>query len=97
MISKNHSGFFYGGHITENIMLAQEIVYDTCKPNQEENIMIKLDMDKAYDWLSWTFLFDLLNKFGFSSNWIEIIIGDVSDILYSIIINGTRHGFSSSS
>lgn len=48
--------------------------------------MIKLDIAKAYNRLSWIFLFDVLNKFSFSSNCIEIIRGIISYVWHSIMI-----------
>ncbi|XP_070054839.1 uncharacterized protein [Nicotiana tomentosiformis] len=45
----NQSGFVKVKSISENILLAQEIIQDIRKPNEEENIALKLDMAKAYD------------------------------------------------
>ncbi|WMV19606.1 hypothetical protein MTR67_012991 [Solanum verrucosum] len=53
-------------------------------------IVIKLDMAKAYDRMSWNFVTSILRKFGFSENWINLILNLVSGVLYSIIINGSR-------
>ncbi|XP_019264569.1 PREDICTED: uncharacterized protein LOC109242177 [Nicotiana attenuata] len=48
IISANQSGFVRGRNISENIMLAQEIVHGIKKPNEGSNVVIKLDMAKAY-------------------------------------------------
>ncbi|XP_019264876.1 PREDICTED: uncharacterized protein LOC109242481 [Nicotiana attenuata] len=47
LISDNQSGFVKGRLITENILLAQELVHGIKKNNQGGNIVIKLDMPKA--------------------------------------------------
>ena len=49
LISKNQSGFVKGRNISENIMLAQEIIHQIKKPNIGSNVIIKLDKAKAYD------------------------------------------------
>ncbi|XP_060170788.1 uncharacterized protein LOC132601740 [Lycium barbarum] len=49
IISPNQSGFVKGRAISENIILAQEIVNDIGKPVDGENVLLKLDMAKAYD------------------------------------------------
>ncbi|XP_060190777.1 uncharacterized protein LOC132620077 [Lycium barbarum] len=43
------SGFVKGRSIVENILLAQEIVHDIRIRKKPANIVIKLDMEKAYD------------------------------------------------
>ncbi|XP_060170676.1 uncharacterized protein LOC132601612 [Lycium barbarum] len=43
------SGFVKGRSIVENILLAQEIVHDIRIRGKPANVVIKLDMEKAYD------------------------------------------------
>ena len=52
LISLNHSGFVKGRSISQNIMLAKEIIHQTKKPNICSNIIRKLDVAKAYDTVS---------------------------------------------
>ncbi|XP_060179779.1 uncharacterized protein LOC132609685 [Lycium barbarum] len=54
-------------------------------------------MAKAYDRLSWDFLISVLRKFGFSEIWIDLMWGLISEVWYSIVINGVRRGFYTSS
>ncbi|XP_059285832.1 secreted RxLR effector protein 78-like [Lycium ferocissimum] len=97
MISENQSGFLKGRLIIENIQLAQEIVQNIKSKNKGGNVVIKLDMAKAYDRMSWPFINVVLRKFDFSEEVTNLIIEIVSNVWYSIIINGTRNGFFSSS
>ncbi|XP_060184825.1 uncharacterized protein LOC132614395 [Lycium barbarum] len=46
------SGFVKGRSIVENILLAQEIVHDIRIRGKPANVVIKLDMEKAYDRVS---------------------------------------------
>ncbi|KAH0706068.1 hypothetical protein KY285_010599 [Solanum tuberosum] len=49
LISCNQSGFVKGRSIIENVLLTQEIVSDIRKRGKPSNVLIKLDMAKAYD------------------------------------------------
>ncbi|KAK6776038.1 hypothetical protein RDI58_027039 [Solanum bulbocastanum] len=97
IISKNQTGFVKGRAILENILLAQEIISDINKPNRGGNMVIKQDMTKAYDRVSWSFMCLAFRKMGFSENWIHIIYNCLSNNWYSVIINGGRYGFFKSS
>ncbi|XP_060200073.1 uncharacterized protein LOC132628292 [Lycium barbarum] len=85
-------GFIKGRSITENIMLAQEIINDIRKPFRGGNVAIKLDMAKAYDGVNWKYLGMTLKKLGFSDWWIHLIQNFISSNWYSIIVNGGRYG-----
>ncbi|XP_060195070.1 uncharacterized protein LOC132624283 [Lycium barbarum] len=58
LISDNQAGFVKGRLITENVLLAQEIIHGMKESNDGGNLVIKLDMSKAYDRLSWEFLYN---------------------------------------
>lgn len=93
IISKNQSGFVKGRAITENILLAQEIINDIKRPNRGKNVVIKLDMTKAYDRVSWPYLCQALRKTGFSNYWVSLIYRFIANNWYTMIVNGVRHGF----
>lgn len=59
--------------ITENILLAQEIIKDVNKRNKQHNLVVKLDMAKAYDRVSWIFLTRVLSKFCFLERMINMM------------------------
>ena len=73
LIIVNRSGFILGRLITENVMLAQEIIHGMSKHNSGSNIVIKLDMDKAYDRMVSNFLIDILRRFRFTNRWINLV------------------------
>lgn len=55
IISKNQSGFVKERSIVENVLLAQGIIRDINKRNENNNVVVKLNMAKAYDIVSWVF------------------------------------------
>ncbi|XP_019259988.1 PREDICTED: uncharacterized protein LOC109238018 [Nicotiana attenuata] len=70
-----------------------EIIKDIKKPSRGGNVVIKLDMAKAYDRVSWEFLCMALKNIGFYEWWIHLIHNYISNNWYSVIVNGGRHGF----
>ena len=53
---------------------------------------IKLDMSKAYDWIEWVYLENIMRKMGFYEQWIRLIMACVQSMTYSILVNGEPHG-----
>ncbi|WMV18188.1 hypothetical protein MTR67_011573 [Solanum verrucosum] len=97
IISQNQAGFVKGRSITENILLAQEIIRDINRRNNNVNVVVKLDMAKAYDRVSWIFLTKVLRKFGFAEVIIDMVWRIISNNWYSVLVNGITHGFFQSS
>ncbi|XP_019234735.1 PREDICTED: uncharacterized protein LOC109215174 [Nicotiana attenuata] len=65
LISEEQAGFVKRRSIVKNVLLTQEIVTDIRMRTKEgPNVVIKLDMTKAYDRLSWLFLSKVLRKMG---------------------------------
>ncbi|KAH0705908.1 hypothetical protein KY285_010432 [Solanum tuberosum] len=73
LIADNQSGFVRGRSITESIMLAQEITHDIKRPKEGDNVVIKLDMTKAYDRVSWSFTCLVLRRLGFGEFFIDLV------------------------
>lgn len=97
IISPNQSGFVKGRSIAENVLLAQEIIRDIHMRNHNINVVVKLDMTKAYDRVSWIFLTKVLREFGFSEVIIDMVWRLISSNWYSVLINGQSNGFFQSS
>ncbi|XP_060190609.1 uncharacterized protein LOC132619859 [Lycium barbarum] len=93
VISPNQSGFVKGRNIMENVLLTQEIVTDIRKRGKTANVVIKLDMAKAYDRVSWLYLCKVMGKMGFSSFFIDLIWRLLANNWYSVLLNGQAHGF----
>lgn len=93
IISANQSGFINGRSIMENVLLAQEIIRDLNRRNKYHNIVVKLDMAKAYDRVSWIFLIKVLRKFGFSKLIINMVWRLVLNNCYTILVNGQHFDF----
>lgn len=71
IISRNQSAFIPGRHITENLMLAHELLHSMrCKRRGRAGKMaIKLDMANAYDRVEWNYLEAAMKALGFNDQW----------------------------
>lgn len=76
IISQNQSAFILERLITDNIMVAYELLYlmKARKKGRVGAMAIKLDMSKTYDVVEWGFLEAIMTKMGFFSNWTDLII-----------------------
>lgn len=79
IITTYQNAFIKGRNISNNILLAHEII----------DVVRKIDMSKAYDRVNWNFLKVILTVMNFDSKWIKLIIYCVSTVGYTLLINGS--------
>ncbi|XP_071739002.1 uncharacterized protein [Rutidosis leptorrhynchoides] len=65
VVSLNQSAFVPGRSIQDNILLTQELLRGYGRAIGPKRCAMKIDIQKAYDKVSWSFLRDILVKFGF--------------------------------
>lgn len=68
-------------------MILHEILHDV-KWKLKDGLILKLDFEKAYDKISWDFLFEMLSHRGFSEIWCKWIKEVVTSGTLSVQING---------
>ena len=75
LVNPIQSKFVPGRHITDNIIVTQDIAHSMGKMTRKNSYMtIKVDLEKAYDRLSWDFIFDTLNDIGIPPRLTTVII-----------------------
>lgn len=76
LISIEHAYCIKDTSIVVNVLVTQEIIIDIrLRTMVGPNIVIKLDMTRSYDRLSWVFLSNVLRKLGFSERFIGVLFG----------------------
>ena len=82
-----------GSLISDNIILTEELMTFLNKKTRGSNVIIKIDMEKAFDRISWPYLMAIQQAFGFGERWIDWTWKIVSGNFFSILINGEYQGF----
>jgi hypothetical protein len=87
LILPNQGGFVAGRQIWDNIILVQEAIHSSFKRG-EKGMVIKLDMENAFDRVNQDFLKAVLQKFGFDTTFISWIDACISSPWIAPLING---------
>ena len=95
IVSDTQGAFVAGRLITDNIIVAHEMVHGlrTNKKVGETSMAIKNDMSKAYDRVEWNFVEILLEKMGFARTWIRWVMLCINSVIYVVLLNGCSHSF----
>lgn len=78
IVNKNQSAFIPGRHISDNILVAQELMKGYDKKYGVNRCALNVDVQKAFDTISWKFIHTCLVKFGFHSKMIGWIMACIS-------------------
>ncbi|KAA0055625.1 LINE-1 retrotransposable element ORF2 protein [Cucumis melo var. makuwa] len=90
-VAENQMAFVKGRQITDAILIANEAI-DYWRVKKIKGFVIKLDLEKAFDKINWSFIDFMLLKKGYPIKWRRWIKACISSVQYSIIINGRPRG-----
>lgn len=93
LISLNHSAFIKGMSISDNIMLAQEIVCGYSRSTLSPICALKVDFKKDFDSLSWDFIAKLFKVLKFPRMFIDWVMCCVFRAWFSVFVNGGLAGY----
>lgn len=94
LVDSNQGTFIGGRQISDNILLIQELMNGyNWKKKRVKRCAFKVDIQKAYDTVSWDFLKFSLEQFGFHSKMVHWILVCLSSASFSINVNGNSFGF----
>ena len=93
IISPIQTAFVPSRSISDNILLAQELVQKYNQSTKIPKCAMKIDFKKAYDTINWRYLFDILESIGIPPRFIQWIRGIITTAHFSISINGELAGF----
>ena len=89
LISPLQAAFVPGRKGLDNAIIVQELIHTMSKKKGKTGVMaIKLNLEKAYDRLEWSFIRDTLNLFNFPDQLISLIMSCISTTSISILFNG---------
>jgi len=58
-----------GEGLLDNILVANEVVEELSR-KKKSKVIIKVDYERAYDFMSWDFLYYIMGRLGFYRQWI---------------------------
>nr|GEW83773.1 RNA-directed DNA polymerase, eukaryota [Tanacetum cinerariifolium] len=90
LVSNTQSAFVAKRQILDGPFILNEVL-SWCKSKRKHALVFKVDFAKAYDYVRWDFLFDIIHAFGFGSRWCMWIRGDPLAPLLFILVMETLH------
>jgi hypothetical protein len=93
LISANQSAFLPGRDITDNILLASELMKGYNRKIISPRCVLKLDILKAYDSIQWKTIIYILYKMNFPIPFLCWLYTCISTVKYSLSINGNIFGY----
>jgi hypothetical protein len=87
LVAANQSAFIQGRCIHDNFILVQQPIKLFHKL-KVPSLFLKLDISKAFDSISWPFLFEVLSHVGFGPRWCNLVGNILSSASTRIILNG---------
>lgn len=89
LISENQSAFVPGQNITNNVLVAFEVIHHMRNKSRgsEGELALKLDISKAYDRVDWSYLKQRMQSMGFCGKWINWVMRSVTTVSYNFCLN----------
>ncbi|GKU90659.1 hypothetical protein SLEP1_g4626 [Rubroshorea leprosula] len=87
-IGEQQMAFLKGRQLMDGVVIANEVI-DEAKKKRKKAFLFKIDFEKAYDKVSWSFLDHMMQKMGFCEKWRLWIQECLRSSLVSILVNGS--------
>ncbi|CAN1162622.1 Putative ribonuclease H protein At1g65750 [Linum perenne] len=89
LVHPSQTSFVPGRHITDNIIVVQEVIHSMHGKSSGKGIMVlKIDLAKAYDGVRWSFVIDTLVAMNFPASFIAVIDQCISTPTFQVQWNG---------
>jgi hypothetical protein len=85
VIGRNQTGFIKGRNIMEGVVVLHEVLHEL-KRSKKKGLVLKIDIEKSYDRVRWTFLEQVMIEKGFPKEWISWVKGEK----VCVNVNGER-------
>lgn len=89
IICPTQAAFVAGRSIQDNTILIQEVMHTLKRKKGKGELMaIKIDLEKAYDKMDWSFIRDVLLRFGYPTTWVNWVWECLSTVSLAVVVNG---------
>ena len=93
LVGEQQSAFVPDRHIADNVLLMQELMRGYHRGDGAARCALKVDIQKAYDSVEWSFVEQVLVAMNFPAQMIKWIMVCVTTPYYSISLNGYLEGY----
>ena len=93
LIGNNQSAFILGRSITDDILMAQELVRGYGHTTLSPRCAMKINLQKAFGTLDWKFILAILSAMKFPAIFIKWIKNCLTTSKFSLSINGGLVGY----
>lgn len=93
LILPNQTAFVQGRLLVENTVLASEIVHGYHRNKGPKRLVLKVDIAKAFDTISWDFIFNCLLSIGVPLIYLRWLRACVTTPSFTVGYNGTVQGY----
>lgn len=93
VIGFEQGAFKPGRDISDNILLAHELVKNYESKWLTPKACIEVDIRRAFDSIFWNFMRQAINYFGFPTQFTNWIMTCISSPHFSILVNRCPHGY----
>ncbi|GJY05409.1 RNA-directed DNA polymerase, eukaryota [Tanacetum coccineum] len=88
IVGEVQMAFIKGCQIIDGPLMVDEII-SWAKRKKKKLMFLKVDFEKAFDTLNWSFLMSVMEQMGFTSKWRNWIFSCLDSAYASILVNGS--------
>ncbi|XP_059302055.1 uncharacterized protein LOC132053985 [Lycium ferocissimum] len=92
IVAENQAAFVEGRSLIQNVLICHDLLRH-CNRKTSSRCLMKIDLRKAYDIVSWDFIEEALKGFGFPDSFRKLIMVCVTTTKFSVKVNGVGHGY----
>ncbi|XP_016570787.2 uncharacterized protein LOC107868618 [Capsicum annuum] len=92
IVANNQAVFIEGRSLIHNVLICHDLLRH-CKRKTTPRCLMKIDLKKAYDMVSWEVIEDVLKGYGFPSSFVQLVMNCVTITKFTIKLNGVGYGY----
>lgn len=92
IVATNQSALVEGRSMMHNVFIYHDLLRHYNRKSASPRCLMKINLRKAYDMVSWEFLEEMLIGFRFPGEFVKWIMICVTTLNFSVKVNGENHG-----
>lgn len=92
VVADNRAAFVEGRSLTHNVLICHDLLRHYNRKTSPR-CLVKINLRKAYDMVSWDFIKEALKRLGFLGTFLHIVTTCVSTTRFPVKVNGEGYGY----